>query len=65
MERLDLNSNEKLAMMTTGMEGTGEHFIMNGESAENILMREKQSKFNTAVDEYVDKFDKHRKESRK
>jgi hypothetical protein len=62
MERLDLNSNEKLAMMTTGMEGTGEHFIMNGESAENILMREKQSKFNTAVDEYVDKFDKHRKE---
>ena len=49
-------------MMTTGMEGTGEHFIMNGESAENILMREKQSKFNTAVDEYVDKFDKHRKE---
>ena len=62
MERLDLNSNEKLAMMTTGMEGTGEHFIMNGESAENILMREKQSKFNTAVDEYVDKFDKHRHE---
>ena len=62
MERLDLNSNEKLAMMATGMEGTGEHFIMNGESAENILMREKQSKFNTAVDEYVDKFDKHRKE---
>ena len=61
MERLDLNSNEKLAMMTTGMEGTGEHFIMNGESAENILMREKQSKFNTAVDEYVDKFDKHSK----
>lgn len=62
MERLELNSNEKLAMMTTGMEGTGEHFIMNGESAENILMREKQSKFNTAVDEYVGKFDKHRKE---
>ena len=62
MERLELNSNEKLAMMTTGMEGTGEHFIMNGESAENILMREKQSKFNTKVDEYVDKFDKHRQE---
>ena len=30
MERLELNSNEKLAMMTTGMEGSGEHFIMNG-----------------------------------
>ena len=37
MERVNLNSNEKLAMMTTGMEGTGEHFIMNGETADRIL----------------------------
>ena len=58
----ELNHVEQLALTTTGIEGTGEHFIMNGESAENILMREKQSKFNTAVDEYVDKFDKHKQE---
>lgn len=62
MERTELNSNEKLALATTGMEGTGQHFVMNGESADQILMREKQSKFNTAVDEYVDKFDKHRQD---
>ena len=58
----ELNSNEKLALATTGMEGTGQHFVLNGESADQILMREKQSKFNTAVDEYVDKFDKHRQD---
>ena len=62
MERVELNSNEKLALATTGMEGTGEHFVMNGESADQILMREKQAKFNNAVDEYVDKFDKHKQE---
>ena len=62
MERTELNSNEKLALATTGMEGTGQHFVMNGESADQILMREKQSKFNTAVDEYVDKFEKHRQD---
>lgn len=62
MERMNLNSNEKLALATTGMEGTGEHFIVNGESAENILMREKQATFNNAVDAYVDKFDKHRED---
>lgn len=62
MERTELNSNEKLALATTGIEGTGQHFVINGESADQILMREKQSKFNTAVDEYVDKFDKHRQD---
>jgi ribosomal protein S19 len=55
------NSNEKLADMTTGMEGTGKHFILNGEEAHKTLLREQQEKFNTTVDEYVDKFDKHNK----
>lgn len=55
----ELNSNEKLALATTGMEGTGQHFVMNGESADEILLREKQLKFNTAVDEMSDKFEKH------
>ena len=62
MERMKLNSNEKLALATTGMEGTGEHFIVNGQTAEDILMREEQALFNNAVDAYVDKFDKHREE---
>lgn len=62
MERMNLNSNEKLALATTGMEGTGEHFIVNGQTAEDILVKEQQAKFNNAVDSYVDKFDKHREE---
>lgn len=61
MERTDLNSNEKLALFLTGMEGTGEHFVLNGEEADKTLLREKQEKFNTAVDEYADKFEKHNK----
>ena len=57
--RTELNSNEKLALSLTGMEGTGEHFILNGEAADQILLREKQEKFNTAVDELEDKFSRH------
>ena len=57
--RTELNSNEKLALSLTGMEGTGEHFILNGEAADQTLLREKQEKFNTAVDELEDKFSKH------
>lgn len=61
MNRAELNSIEKLALATTGMEGTGEHFVLNGEEAHKTLLREKQEKFNTKVDEYVDKFEKHNK----
>lgn len=57
--RTELNSNEKLALAITGVEGTGEHFIVNGESADITLQREKQARFNTAVDELEDKFSKH------
>lgn len=59
MERTELSSNEKIAMMTTGMEGNGQHFVVNGESADQAIIRQKQSKFNDAVDNYVDKFEKH------
>ena len=62
MRRAELNSNEELALTMTGMEGMGEHFVVNGESADDILLKEKQAKFNNAVDEYVDKFDKHRQD---
>lgn len=60
--KTELNNNEKLAMMLTGMEGTGEHFTVNDSSADMLLNQEKQEKFNNEVSKYVDKFDKHRAE---
>lgn len=57
--RTNLSANERLAMQLTGMEGTGEHFIINGESADKALQREKAMKFNTVVDELTDKFERH------
>ena len=59
--RTELNSNEKLALMTTGMEGEGKHFILNGESADKTLRREKAEVFNTKVGEIENKFEKHNK----
>lgn len=59
--RTELSSNEKLALATTGMEGTGKHFIINGESADKSLQRDKAIAFNTKVDEFNDKFEKHNK----
>lgn len=56
----ELNSNEEMALTVTGMEGMGEHFSMN--DSDELLMNEKQERFNDAVDTYVDKFDKHRQE---
>ncbi len=59
--RTNLNSNEKLALSLTGMEGTGKHFIVNGEEADKTLQREAVTKFNTAVEDLESKFDKHNK----
>lgn len=61
MERMELNSNEKLALKVNGMEGNGKHFVVNGVSAEQTLAREKQAKFNNTIDTYVEKFDAHAK----
>lgn len=54
-----LNTNGKIATMTTGMEGTGKHFVVNGKSAEEVLLKEKQNKFNEQVLSMEDKFEKH------
>ena len=54
-----LNTNGKIATMTTGMEGTGKHFVVNGKSAEEVLLKEKQNKFNEQVSSMEDKFEKH------
>lgn len=59
--RTELSSNEKLALATTGIEGTGKHFIINGETADKTLQREKAMQFNTKIDEFNDKFEKHNK----
>lgn len=56
---MEQTSNEKIAMLRNGMEGTGKHFVMNGESADSLLAKEKQSKFNDGVDTIVDKFESH------
>lgn len=58
MEKI-MNSNQGVAMMHDGIEGTGKHFVMNGESADTLLTREKQSQFNDGVDKIVDKFESH------
>ena len=61
MERMELNSNEKLALKVNGMEGNGKHFVVNGISADQTLAKEKQAKLNSTIDSYVEKFDNHAK----
>lgn len=57
--RINLNSNEKMARVVSGLESDAKHFVLNGESADQTLKREAATRFNTQVDEYVDKFNQH------
>lgn len=58
--RLDLTKNEKLAQSIVGLESDGIRMNMaEDKSIENMIEREKASKFNDQVDEYIEKFDKH------
>lgn len=59
--RTELNGKEKLAQVVNGMESTGTPIVVNGKSADIILAEEKKGRFNTQVDEYIDKFEKHNK----
>ena len=59
--RTELNGKEKLAQVVNGMESTGTPIVVNGKAADIILAEEKKGRFNTKVDEYVDKFEKHSK----
>lgn len=54
-----MNSNEKLARAAVGLESNAKHFVVNGESADNILKREAVSKYNTQVHEYEQKLNKY------
>lgn len=58
--RLDLTENEKLAQSIVGLESDGTRMNMaEDRSIENMIERERASKFNDQVDEYIEKFDKH------
>lgn len=58
--RLDLTENEKLAQSIVGLESDGIRMNMaEDRSIENMIERERASKFNDQVDEYIEKFDKH------
>ena len=58
--RLNLTENEKLAQSIVGLESDGIRMNMaEDKSIKNMIEREKASKFNDQVDEYIEKFDKH------
>lgn len=57
---LNLTDNEKLARSVVGLEADALHFRMgNDQSLEEMANRQRAEKFNSQVDEYVEKFDKH------
>lgn len=58
-ERIMLSANEKLARKAAGIESDAKHFVLNEKVADSDLRADTAEKFNTQVDEYVDKFNKH------
>ena len=58
--RLDLTENEKIAQSIVGLESDGIRMNMaDNQSIEEMIEREKATKFNDQVDEYIEKFDRH------
>lgn len=51
----------KLARELVGAESNGTHFVLNGESAEEVLKAQAVNKFNDAVDEYVEELEERNK----
>ena len=62
-DRAIFNQNEKLAMTVNGLESGGMHFNVNEKQADDLVKNEAISKFNTQVDEYVNRFEEHAKRS--
>jgi hypothetical protein len=60
-DRAIFNQNEKLAMTVNGLESGGMHFNVNEKQADDLVKNEAISKFNTQVDEYVNRFEEHAK----
>ena len=60
--RLNLTENEKIAQSIVGLESNATAFHMGADNdIKNLLQKEKQSKFNDKVDEYVEKLEEHTK----
>lgn len=57
--RLHLTENEKIAQNITGLNKEHVNFNMSEGTVSDIIRKEKQSKFNEMVDEYVDKLSAH------
>lgn len=59
IERVQLSENERIARIASGLETEARHFVINGESADKVLLRENKNKFNKKVDEMSDKINKY------
>ena len=57
--RLNLTEDEKLAQQVIGLNNDYLNFNMAEGTIDEIIQREKVSKFNQEVDKYVDKFSEH------
>lgn len=58
-ERIAMNSNEKLARTVSGLEGGAKHFVVNGESAEELLKKEAANKINQKIDDMQQRLEDH------
>ena len=57
---LNLTENEKIARNVVGLESDALHFRMGDEpTVEEMINKQKAEKFNTQVEDYIEKFDKH------
>lgn len=54
-----ISSNEKIAHNVVGIESDATHFTVNDKAIEDIAREEAVKKFNTRVDGYIEKFNKH------
>lgn len=54
--RVERTDNEKIANKVVGIDAEATHFVVNGESADEILKRQKAAKFNQEVGDLQERF---------
>lgn len=57
--RVEQNSKEQIARAITGPDTEATHMVINGEKADELLRRERASKFNQQIEDMQEKFQKH------
>lgn len=57
--KAEQNSKEQIARMITGPDTEATHMVINGESAEEVLRRERASKFNQQVGDMQERFQQY------